>query len=105
MYYILTENMYVVVNLPKITLQPSSNIIALRVNNYNTSLSCWAEGDNIQYIWERANSTIPNNTNGSNTSTMHFFLLSPENSGKYHCKAYNNTGFGYSDYAVLQIHG
>ena len=75
------------------------------MNNYNTSLSCWAEGDNIQYAWERANSTLPNNTNGSNVSTIYFFLLSPENSGKYRCKAFNNTGFRYSDYAVLQIHG
>ena len=97
--------MYVTVNLPKVTLQPSSRIIALRVNNYNTSLSCWAEGNNIKYVWERENSTIPNNTYGSSTSTMHFYLLSPENSGKYRCKVYNNTGFGYSHYADLQIHG
>lgn len=92
-------------NLPNVTLQPVSKTIVLRVNNFNTSLSCGAEGNNLQYEWERSNSTIPSNTNGSNSSTIHFFLLSPENSGKYRCKAFNGTGFDYSDYAVLQIHG
>ena len=75
------------------------------MNNLNLSLSCGAEGDNLQYAWEKSDSVIPNNTNGSDTSTLHFFYISPENSGKYRCKAYNGTGFGYSEYAVLQING
>jgi len=93
------------VNPPKITIQPLSRTIHLSVNNFNTSISCGAEGNNIQYLWEKLNSTIHNNTNGSNTSTLHFFLLSPENSGKYRCKAFNASGFGYSDYAIFQIQG
>ena len=101
----LVLSFYVIVNLPKITLQPLSMTIPLRVNNFNTSLKCGAEGNNLQYVWERLNSTIPSNTNGSNTTTIHFFNISPENSGHYRCKASNNTGFGYSDYAVLQING
>lgn len=105
MYDYLVLSFYLIVNLPEITLQPLSKTISLRVNNFNTSLTCGAEGSNLQYIWERSNSTIPSNTNGSNTSTMHFFNISPENSGNYRCKASNGTGFGYSDYAVLQING
>ena len=77
----------------------------MRVNNVNIFLSCGAKGDNLQYVWERSNATIPSNTNGSNTSTLHFYLLSPENAGKYRCKVSNGTGIGYSDYAVLQISG
>ena len=69
------------------------------------SLSCGAKGDNLQYVWERSNATIPSNTNGSNTSTLHLYLLLPENAGKYRCKVSNGTGIGYSDYAVLQIRG
>ena len=93
------------VNLPKVNLQPLSHTITLRVNNFNMSLSCGAKGDNLQYEWERSNGTIPSNTDGSNTSTLHFYLLSPDNSGKYRCKVSNGTGIGYSDYAILQIHG
>ena len=95
----------IVVNLPKVTLQPLSKSVTLRVNNFNMSLSCGANGDNLEYTWERSNATIPSNTNGSNTTTLHFYLLSPENAGKYRCKVSNGTGIGYSDYAVLQIRG
>ena len=86
-------------------MQPVSQTITLRVNNFNVSLSCEAEGSNIQYEWEQSDSVIPSNTNGSNTSTIYFFNVSPENSGRYRCKAFNGTGFGYSNYAVLHIHG
>ena len=86
-------------------LQPMSKTINLRVNNYNMSLSCKAKGNNLQYLWERLNATVSSNTNGSNTSTLQFFYLKPEDSGKYRCKIFNESGIGYSDYAILQIHG
>ena len=92
-----------IVNLPTIKLQPVSQTITLRVNNYNLSLSCGADGNNLEYTWEKSDSVIPNNTNGSDTTTLYFFNISPENAGKYRCKATNGTGFGYSDYAVLKI--
>ena len=103
--YLPSIILLLIVNLPKVTLQPLSNTITLRVNNFNTSLSCGAKGDNLQYEWERSNGTIPSNTNGSNTSALHFYLMSSENAGKYRCKVSNGTGIGYSDYAILQIHG
>ena len=94
-----------IVNPPRVTLHPLSRTIALRVNNFNLSLTCGAQGDKFDYVWERLNSTVPNNTLGSNTSTLHFHFLSPENSGNYRCKAFNASGFTYSEYAVLQIQG
>ena len=107
--FLTCNNLYfsfcIVVNLPKVTLQPLSKTITLRVNDVNISLSCGAKGDNLLYVWERSNATVPSNTNGNNTSTLQFYLLSPENAGKYRCKVSNGTGIGYSDYAVLQIHG
>ena len=69
------------------------------------SLSCEARGRNLKYVWERLNVAIPNNTQGIYTSTLKFTFLSPDNAGKYRCKAFNSSGYGYSNYAVLNIYG
>ena len=73
--------------------------------NFNMSLSCQANG-NIEYSWQRFNETLPNNVNGSNTSTLNFTFLSPDDAGKYRCRVSDNNGYyGYSNYAVLKING
>jgi len=76
--------------------------------NFNISLSCEANGNN-EYLWERFNGTLPNNTDGSNTSTLNFTFLSPDDAGKYRCKISNNNNeygyYGYSHYAVVKING
>ena len=99
----LVSSLSYVVNIPKVTLQPLSKTVTLRVNNFNMSLSCGARGNNLQYKWDRFNATIPSRTNGRSTSTLYFYLLSPENSGKYRCTVSNGSGIGYSEYADLQI--
>ena len=93
------------VNPPTIIKHPVSQTIALRTNNYNMSLYCEARGHNLKYLWERQDSFIPNNTKGFNTSFLNFTFLSPNNAGKYRCKVFNNSGFGYSNFAILNIHG
>ena len=85
-------------------MHPVSQTINLVTNNVNISLSCQADGRNIQYAWERLNNALPNNTRGANSNTLHFILLKPENAGKYRCRVFNDSGFGYSHYGVLQIH-
>jgi len=95
----------IAVNPPVITEDPVSKTIALRTNNHNISLSCEAGGHNMEYLWERLNASIPNNTQGINTSTLNFTSLLADNAGKYRCKAFNNSGFAYSNYAVLKLYG
>ena len=99
----LSVSSFIIVNIPKVTVQPLSKTIILRVNNFNISLSCGAKGDNLQYEWEKLNATIPSGTDGRNNSTLYFYLLSPENAGKYRCAVSNGSGIGYSEYADLQI--
>ena len=83
-------------NSPTITKHPSSKTIDLRTMNYNTSLSCQANG-NVEYLWERFNGTLPNNVNGSNTPTLNFTSVSPNDAGKYRCRVSDNNGYyGYS---------
>ena len=94
-----------IVNPPTIIKHPVSQTIALRTNNYNMSLYCEARGHNLEYLWERQDSFIPNNTKGINTSFLNFTFLSPSNAGKYRCKVFNSSGFGYSHFAILKIHG
>jgi len=86
-------------------MHPVSQTINLVTNNVNMSLSCEADGHNIKYSWERLNNTLPNNTRGVSTTTLHFTLLRPDDAGKYRCRVFNDSGYGYSDYGVLQIHG
>ena len=86
-------------------MHPVSQTINLVTNNVNFSLSCEADGHNLKYSWERLNNTLPNNTRGANTPRLYFTLLEPENAGKYRCRVSNDSGYGYSDYGLLQILG
>ncbi|XP_065894569.1 hemicentin-1-like [Dysidea avara] len=85
-------------------MHPVSQTINLVTNNVNMTLSCEADGHNLKYAWERLNNTLPNNTRGANTTTLYFTFLRPGDAGKYRCRVFNDSGYGYSDYGVLQIH-
>jgi len=95
----------ILVNAPNVLMHPVSQTINLVTNNVNMSLSCEADGHNLQYAWERLNNTLPNNTRSANTTTLYFTFLRPDDAGKYRCRVFNDSGYGYSDYGVLQIHG
>jgi len=93
------------VNAPRVLMHPVSRTINLVTNNVNMSLSCKADGRNLKYSWERLQGSLPSNIKGANTPTLYFTFLRPEDAGKYRCKVFNDSGYGYSDYEVLQIHG
>ena len=62
--------------------------------------------ENIKYIWEKFNATLPSNINGSNTSTLNFTFVSPNDAGKYRCRVSDsNDYYGYSNYGILKING
>ena len=99
------HNNFISDNSPSITKQPESKTIALRTMNFNLSLSCQANG-NVQYTWEKFNGTLPDNINSSDTPTLKFTFLSPNDAGKYRCRVSVNNGYyGYSNYAVLKVNG
>ena len=93
------------VNPPVVMVHPASHIIALTRNDYNLSLSCKGKGNNLKYLWEKLDSTIPNNTQGADNSTIMFSMLSTDNRGKYRCRVFNESGYGYSNYGTLTIYG
>ena len=105
-YHISCDVLFIItVNPPVVMTHPVSRIIAVTRNDYNLSLSCKGKGSNLKYLWQRLSGSIPNNTQGVNTFTLKFSMLSPDNSGKYRCKVFNESGFGYSNYATLTVYG
>ena len=81
-----------------------SQVVGLKSNFTNISLTCEAEGAST-YRWERQYDSIPSNAIGVNTNTLTLINLQLKDAGQYRCVATNSSGSTDSDYAVLILRG
>ena len=81
-----------------------SQVISLKSNFTNISLTCEAEGAST-YRWERQYDSIPSGAIGVNTDTLILTNLQLQDAGQYRCVATNSSGSTESDYAVLFLRG
>ena len=91
-------------NLPHFIEHPLSQVVGLKSNFTNISLTCEAE-ETSTYRWERQYDSIPSSAVGVNTNTLTLINLRLEDAGQYRCVATNNSGTTESDYAVLILRG
>ena len=91
-------------NLPYFTRNPMSQVVGLKSNFTNISLTYEAEETSI-YRWERQYDSIPSSAISVNTNTLTLINLRLEDAGQYRCVATNNSGTTESDYAVLILRG
>ena len=81
-----------------------SQVVGLKSNFTNISLTCEAEGAST-YRWERQYDSIPSGVIGMNTNTLTLINLKLQDAGQYRCVATNSSGTTKSDYAVLILRG
>ena len=81
-----------------------SQVVSLKSNFTNISLTCEADGASY-YKWERQYDSIPSGAVGVNTNTLTLINLQLEDAGQYRCVATNSSGTTSSDYAVLILRG
>ena len=103
MYILLLYN-FIVGNPPHFTKHPMSQVVGLKSNFTNISLTCEAEGAST-YRWERQYDSIPSSAIGVNTNTLMLINLQLKDAGQYRCVATNSSGSTESDYAVLFLRG
>ena len=81
-----------------------SQVIDLRSNFTNITLTCKADGAS-SYYWERKRDDIPSSAIGVNSSSLTLINLQLKDAGQYRCVATNNIGSTESDYTVLILKG
>ena len=96
--------LYFVGNPPYFTKHPMSQVVSLKSNFTNISLTCEAEGAST-YRWERQYDSIPSGAMGVHTDTLTLTNLRLQDAGQYRCVATNSSGSTESDYAVLFLRG
>ena len=84
---------------------PMINPIILNTNNYNLSMKCISDLNELQYTWERKNDQLSSRTRGAHTSNLIILNLQPEDAGEYQCIMSNSTGRIASDYTTLTVIG
>jgi len=77
-----------------------SQVVSLKSNFINISLTCEAEGAST-YRWERQYDSIPSGAIGVNTNTLTLINLQLKDAGQYRCVAINASGSTESNYAVI----
>ena len=90
--------------MPHFIKHPMSQVVGLKSNFTNISLTCEADGAS-SYRWERQYDSIPSSAISVNTNTLTLINLRLEDAGQYRCVATNNSGTTESDYAVLILRG
>ena len=80
-------------------------LVNLTVNNYNLTMKCLPNKDNINYKWIKKNDVLPSRAQGVNTSQMTIVNLMPEDSGDYQCIMSNSTGTISSNFSTLHVQG
>ena len=90
--------------MPRFIKHPMSQVIDLRSNFTNITLTCKTDGVS-SYYWERQDDGIPSGAIGVNSSSLTLINLQLKDAGQYRCVATNNDGSTKSDYAVLILRG
>ena len=80
-------------------------LVNLTVNNYNLTMKCLPNKDNINYKWIKKDDVLPSRAQGVNTSQMTIVNLMPEDSGDYQCIMSNSTGTISSNFSTLHVQG
>ena len=82
-----------------------NNTVNLFVKNYNLSMKCLPSDTDLQYKWNRKNTSLPASAVGANTSTLTIYRLTPEDAGDYQCIMSNISGVLASQFETLKING
>ena len=107
--FFIVEAKVMCISLTDMPVQPSvivpSTNVKLTINSYNFSLKCQPFNNNLHYLWEKRNSTLPSRAHNAHSSTLTITYLRPEDSGEYRCTVSNSTGRLISDYVKVIIEG
>ena len=90
---------------PMIKVKMDNNTVNLLVRNYNLTMRCHPSGTDLNYKWNRKNTTLPASAVGGNTSTLTIYRLTPEDAGDYQCVLSNISGVISSEFSTLKING
>ena len=95
--------MYVLVEAPKFTMQPSFQTAHL---TQNAAFSCSATGYNVNYQWTIGSGSFPSKVTGVNTNTLVIpDVRSSDGDNTYTCTISNDGGSVTSDPAQLTVTG
>ncbi|XP_065904619.1 basement membrane-specific heparan sulfate proteoglycan core protein-like isoform X2 [Dysidea avara] len=87
---------------PTVQVLPSQ-MISLAVNNFNMSLKCIPDQQDLNYVWEKRSDNLPSRAQGVHLSTLTVINLQPEDSGEYRCVVSNSTGRIASEYQPVTV--
>ena len=88
---------------PVVVMMPS--VVNLTINNYNLTMKCLPNKDNLNYKWIKKDDVLPSRAQGVNTSQMTIVNLIPKDSGEYQCVMSNRTGTVSSNSSTLNVRG
>jgi len=88
-----------------VTVEMENTTVDLLVKNYNLSMKCLPSDTDLDYQWQRKNSSLPSSAVGGYTPNMTLYRLTPEDAGEYQCILSNASGIIASEFVTLQING
>ena len=80
-------------------------VVNLSVNNYNLTMKCLSNMNNLNYKWIKKNDVLPSRAQGVNSSQLTIVNLKPKDSGDYQCVMSNSTGTISSKFSTVNIRG
>ena len=79
--------------------------VNLTVNNYNLTMKCLPNKNNLNYAWTKKYDVLPSRAQGISSSHLTIVNLIPEDSGDYQCTVSNSTGTISSNFFTVNITG